>query len=254
MHTQHMLVQLIDFRTSESEKLLGLVVNNSLTWRHYLSGESWRQSPGENYLGLFKQLSQRVGMLRQLAQVVPKEKLKMLSQGIFTSKLLYCIQVFGNVWGFDGYNEISRKSTSFTKEDSRRLQVLQNSVFRLLTGLGFDTPTAELVNSCDELSIHQLVAYHTLVTVFKVKSTGKPKYLDQRLPFRNYGSESVLLRRQANMIMINQQLNIARDGFIYRGGLLWNQLPEDVRCQQSLSKFKKLARSWVSQNVQIKPG
>ena len=48
------------FESSESENLLGLVVNNQLTWSHYLSGEKWRNPASEKYLGLF---SQRIGML-----------------------------------------------------------------------------------------------------------------------------------------------------------------------------------------------
>ena len=43
-----------------------------------MSGENWRESSNENYLGLFKQLSQRVGMLKQLSKVVPSGKFRML--------------------------------------------------------------------------------------------------------------------------------------------------------------------------------
>ena len=193
-------------------------------------------------------------MLKLLSKIVPGSKFKMLCQGIFYSKILYCLQVFGNVWGLDGYNELPRRNTSFTREDARKLQVLQNSVCRLLTGLGFDTPTSELVKACGELSIHQLIAYHTLVTVFKVKLSEKPHYLNSRLPFKKYGSETVQLRRSSNLIMVNQHLNISREGFIYRGGVLWNQLPEDVRCLKVLSKFKMQVRSWVIKHVPVKPG
>ena len=42
-----------EVEATESEKLLGLIVNNQLTWKHYLVGESWRESPADNYSGLF---------------------------------------------------------------------------------------------------------------------------------------------------------------------------------------------------------
>ena len=49
---------------TRSEKLLGLIVNNQLTWKDYLYGEHWREKG--NAPGLIPQLGQRVGLLRTL--------------------------------------------------------------------------------------------------------------------------------------------------------------------------------------------
>ena len=46
---------------TKSERLLGLTVNNRLTWSDYLHGEKWR--PEENTVGLIPQLNQRVLIL-----------------------------------------------------------------------------------------------------------------------------------------------------------------------------------------------
>ena len=53
---------------------------------------------------------------------------------------------------------------------------------------------------------------------------------------------------------VDQRLSIARAGFVYRGGLLWNQLPDSLRTNASLENFKKGARRWVQSNVKVKPG
>ena len=239
-------------RSSESEKLLGITVNNELTWRHHLYGEKWRIPEKENLPGLLVQLSQRVGMLKQLVRLVPKQKFKMLSDGIFNSKVIYCLQVFGQVWGF-GYDETQRRSAGFTKEDNRRLQVLQNKVCRLKTGLSYDTFTENLLKLSRDLSIHQLTAYHTILTVQKIKSSHKPAYLDSRMKF-NTNEDVEGHGRQVNKIYIDQRLSIARGGFVYRGALLWNQLPERLRTLANTNMFKKEARGWVQSNVKIKPG
>ena len=168
----------------------------------------------------------------------------MLCDGIFNSKVLYCLQVFGNIWGF-GYDETTRRSYGFTREDSRRLQVLQNKVCRLKTGLGYDVSTEHLLKVSKDLSTHQLTAYHTLVTVHKVKVSHKPEYLNDRLKF-NPISGTVSTRRM--------RLTITRGGFVYRGGLLWNQLPDRLRTLSNTANFKKETRKWVEQNVAIKPG
>ena len=242
-----------EVESTESEKLLGLIVNNQLTWRHYLTGEKWRTPKSENLPGLFTQLSQRIGMLRKLVNIVPRDRFSMFSQGMFSSKILYCLQVFGNTWGF-GYDDVSRKSAAFTLEDIRKLQVLQNQVCRMKTGLGYNVSTEDLLKASGELSIHQLIAYHTLLTVHKIKLSEKPQYLNQRLAFSSFEEYGVAPRRQANKIYIKQELSISRTGFIYRGGLLWNQLPEHLRTLRKTGGFKTGVKKWVQINVKVKPG
>ena len=94
---------------TESEKLLGVIIGNSLTWKAHLYGETWREN-AENAPGLIPQLSQRVGILRRLSKFVSRERLKLFSHGIFYSKLNYCLPVFGNVFGLDRYRDTTTRS------------------------------------------------------------------------------------------------------------------------------------------------
>ena len=119
----------------------------------YLYGETWREK--ENFKGLIPKLSQRIGLLKILNnKKISRENFHMIATGIFTSVLLYCIPVFGNVWGVRNMDLENRRYTSFGKEDLRRLQVLQNKMCRLKTGLPYDTPTSELLKKADELSVY----------------------------------------------------------------------------------------------------
>ena len=240
-----------EVEATHSEKLLGLVVNSEMTWKDYLYGEKWRTK--DNFPGLLTQLSQRVGMLKRLVKVVPRARFNMLSHGIFNSKVLYCLQVFSNVWGF-GYDDTLRRNFGFSLEDLRRLQVLQNKVCRLKTGLAYHVPTVNLLKVSKDLSIHQLTAYHTLVTVHKVKVNSKPKYINERMKFNTAEKNTVTPRRQVNKIHVKQKNTLSRAGFVYRGGLLWNQLPEGLRIQTNTAKFKTEAKKWVEVNVPVKPG
>ena len=56
--------------SSHSEKLLGLVVNEEMTWKDHLYGEQWRDE--ENTPGLIPKLSQRAGLLQQLVNRLSK--------------------------------------------------------------------------------------------------------------------------------------------------------------------------------------
>ena len=67
---------------SESEKLLGFIVNEIEAWKNHLHGD-------EDNLELLKDLSKWIGMLKQLRINIPTLKFKMLISGLFTSRLIY---------------------------------------------------------------------------------------------------------------------------------------------------------------------
>ena len=113
---------------STSERLLGVIINITMTWEHHLYGN-------EENKGLLSKLSQRSGIIRKLSFIMPKDKLSIFAEGLFFSVLNYCIEVYGNVWSLQTYDEHLRQSTAFRKEDNRKLQVLFNKVLRSLNGL-----------------------------------------------------------------------------------------------------------------------
>ena len=83
---------------TDSEKLLGLVVNNELTWRNHLYGDAENE-------GLVQQLSRRIGVMKKMARVMDKKNLQFFASGLFYSKLNYCLPVFGNVLSMEKYSD-----------------------------------------------------------------------------------------------------------------------------------------------------
>ena len=240
-------------RESKSEKLLGVIINNQMTWQEHLYGEDWRTEE-DNNPGLIPQLSQRFGILRKLAQHSSKKTLKMLTAGLFYSKLSYCLPLYTNTWGLDNYKEDMQRFTSYTKEDNRKLQVIQNQVSRLLVDkkVGYykqDLPTSELLDMTDALSIHQLGVQRTLVMVKKVLLTEKPRYLFNNLKIQAYKGT----RSGSTMEPIKASLNLKRSSFLYRGAKLFNQIPENLKNEKKITTFKKELEKWVKKKIPVKP-
>ena len=147
---------------------------------------------------------------------MPEDTFKMISSGLFTSLVLYCIEVYGNVFGLDKLDETKRKSPAFTKKDCSRLQILQNKALKIQMKLPRDYPTKDLLIKSDNLSIHQLIGYHTLVQVFKIVHNSKPKYLAEKFKIRNQVEDQIAPQIQNNtLIVTNVTLSISRGGFIY---------------------------------------
>ena len=238
-------------KETRSEKLLGIIINNELTWKEQLYGETWREE--DNAPGLIPQLSQRVGILRRLSKCMSKSRLKIFAEGIFYSKLNYCLPVFGHVFGLEIYRDVSTRYHSFTKEDNRKLQVLQNSVLRLLSGKPRSTPTVELLASTKSLSVQQLIAYQTLVMVHKIVQTSKPAYLARRMSLRNEDIGRLPGRMSGMLTIPRQSLSTTRAGFVARGSQLFNNLPVNLRMEKKLSKFKTGIRKWITENIPAKP-
>ena len=61
---------------STSDKLLGMILNNTGTWKNFLCGNEEEQ-------GLLKQLSKRVGILKKVRKYLTTRKFKMVANGLF---------------------------------------------------------------------------------------------------------------------------------------------------------------------------
>ena len=241
-----------EIKESQDEKLLGIMMSSNMTWSTYLHGN--KLTGKDKVVGLVPQLSQRVGMLAQLNKLMTRTQFQNTCEGLFTSKLLYCIPLYFNVWGIQDQDDSNRRSRASTKEDCRKLQILQNKILRMKTRIhDYRTPTNELLDTSGDLSVHQLAAFHTTMTVFKVVRSGKPLYLAKKMILRKPGAHGVFPQRQINTIQIDCGLSISRSGFLYRGAKLWNQLPENLRSETKPGIFRSKLKDWIKMQVLRKP-
>ena len=178
----------------------------------------------------------------------------MIAQGIFYSKLGYCLPLFSNTWGLETYKDGSTRSTGFTKEDNRKLQVIQNQVVRLLVDKKdlegkLNIPTKELLDMSNDLSIHQLGALRTVTMVKKIILTQKPKYLARRFQLREKNKN----RSRTSLVSERVTLDLKREGFVYRGSRLFNILPEELKLENKIEVFKEKVEDWIKEIIPVKP-
>ena len=182
---------------------------------------------------------------------MPRDRLKIIAEGIFFSLLNYCIEVYGNVWGLATYDDQNRNSPALWKEDVIKLQVLMNKVLRSLTGLQKDTPISTLTNKSGQLSVHQRTALFTVVSIHKSFTNGEPRYTSLTLEPRQV--QSRISRHQTNCYAVDYNLSISRSSFMYRGGKLYNQLPQDLVRKTKIQEFKRGAKEWVKNRIPLLP-
>ena len=121
---------------SRTEKLLGAIISEDMKWNeHLVNGDK----------SLISQLTSRINGLSKVASRAPVTTRLMIANGIFMSKLVYLI----HLWG------------SSSKYLLKSIQILQNRAARVVTGYSWWTPVRRLLKECKWLSINQLVFYHT---------------------------------------------------------------------------------------------
>ena len=194
----------------------------------------WAEHILDNKESLVKSLSSRVGALKKLSRVANFKNRKMIANGVFMSKLVYLIPLWGG-------------SAKFL---IKSLQTLQNKAARAVTKLDWNTTTSELLKQCSWLSVHQLSVYHTLVLMFKVMQAKSPKYL-----YSMFSTSYNYKTREAETGKIKYtrqpELGLSKDSFRWRAAHFYNQLPEKTRSTQNILSFKIAAKQWVKDNIDL---
>ena len=191
----------------KNEKLLGVFIQSNLKWRYHLDQLRLR-------------LKSRLAGLERLKFIVPQSSLKLISQGIFDSTLLYCLPLF---CGCEG-------------TELKSLQVLQNRAAQIVTRSPPRSHRKWMFDKLNWLTINQMTHYHTLLTLFRIRLSNEPEYLATILRQENaYGR---ILRPKPN-------LELAEKSFGIRGIRLWNRLPMELKTEMKVSGFKVKLRKWV---------
>ena len=113
--------------------------------------------------------------------------------------------------------------------------------------------TKDLISKSGELSVNQLVAYHTLLQTHKSILTQQPEYIYRNFNIKTPGQNQPFPHRQAFTLNTNRNLLISRAGFLYRGSHLWNMLPLHLRKCDKTTTFKTQVKKWVVNYVPIRP-
>ena len=126
---------------------------------------------------------------------------KNIVQGVFNSVLCYSIPLFRGC----------------SKGEINQLQIQQNRAAQCVLGLPFRTSRSILFEKLGWTTLQQLVAYHTIITIFRIKKKVEPEHLASYL-FRDNIYDNIIVK-------ISDK-DYYRNSFIYRGSTLWNKAPK----------------------------
>ena len=172
------------------------------------------------------QVKEKAGWACQAKVYLPLLYQKNHNRRDLNSVLVYCLPLYGGL----------------AVGDLKDLQVLQNKAAQVVTLSPPRASRSPMYDRLGWLSVNQLIFYHTVIAVFKIRSSKEPEQL-----------ASILVRdsRNSRIIIPNLDLSVAQRSFTLRGADSWNQLPLHITTAQKIGNFKKLARKWVTENIYI---
>ena len=231
-----------------SEKLLGIVICQDMTWIPHLWGETWR--PKDNHPGLIPSLLQRLGLLRHLSRFSSRPKMKSFVPAMIISRILYALPLTGSLWGIGGYSTNEPQKTCFRKQDIIRLQTIQRSALLLTLPPSPNqhyVPTLDLLAETGDMSIHQMIAYTTLALSMRINQSGRPPDL------ATIFSPTSNTRTRSTLITIPRfKLNISLESYLNQAPRLMNLLPDHITPDLPANRLKSSLKQWVKSNIRSK--
>ena len=193
------------------EILLGCAIEPDLKWHKQVKE-------------LLAKLKKRLAGLAHVKFLLPYNLRKVVSEGLFNSVLGYCLPLFG------GCDVIEVK----------QLQILQNKAAQMVTHSPPRANRKQMYDQLEWLTVNQMIRYHTLLAVFRIRISGEPEYLAASLGYDSvYGS----------IIVQNTKLTLAKKSFKIRGACNWNALPQEIKSMEKIGCFKREVKKWIKQYV-----
>ena len=215
MRKLNLQVDNVCIQNVSTQKLLGIHLDEHLTWTAHL-----------DYL--CSSISNKISLLRQLAEYVPTDVQKRFYQGY--------------IFPLIDYSSITWGTTS--NANIERLSKLQKRAARIILRADFDTPSSLMFRELNWLSIESRLKYNKDVLTYRALNNLTPDYISKLLtPLSEI--HSLNLRSSENgLLHIPLARNALLNGsFSCSAPKLWNALPQTVRNSGSLLTFKKSLKS-----------
>ena len=200
-------------------KYLGVDIDNVLSWDIQTDSIS-------------KKLVFIISRLSRLKPVLPSHMLMYIYTSIIQPKIDYAI----SIWGYT------------TAHNINKVQRLQNRAARILTG-NYDyvnTRGIDLVKTLGLMNVSQRRDYFMIMLMFKSIHGLVPNYLcDEITMQRDIAERTTRSTIDNNVHVPHITLECCKNAFAYRGPVLWNALPENIKKCESLNGFKQCLKLHV---------
>lgn len=98
------------------------------------------------------------------------------------------------------------------------------------------------------MSVKQIVILNTLIVLYKVINGLWPKYLSSKIKIKSDNPAKVKLRNRNEFETSRAIKAYTQNSIFYKGIVLYNKMPQTLRNESNLNKFKKMVKKYVNEN------
>ena len=191
-------------------KMLGITLQNNLTWDAQLSTVKKAVLPAVRKV---------IGMISRLRESLTFKARLHLINSLAISKYTYMISMWGNT----------------TPNHQKKAQTVLNLAVRMITGCPKTTRQQDLMDKCNWMNTIELTRYHSLLQFCKLVRWRIPSIIAGKITLDN----------ENNCITDKPRLQITAGYFRYKTSQTWNSLPQNLRSELSIAKFKSGLKLWI---------
>ena len=218
--TLHLQIGGNSFECVKSHKILGLIIDNKLSWR-------------EHIFDLCANLSCLVGLLWRVRNYLSYEMKCMFYNSFILSKIDYCL----NIWG------------SSSKCYMECILKLQKRAARIILSANIETRSETMFNKLGWMTVYQRAFYQNCILTYKVINGMSPSYFNNIFNWKSYSHLYSLRSVSQNSVLDVELPTVYRDifkcSFSFSGAEAWNKIPISVRQLTTLNAFKDKCKHFI---------
>ena len=205
----------------ENEKVLGVRIDNNLTWSIHI-----------NFIA--KKISSNLWLLSKLKDYLSTEHRVQFYKTYIQPHIDYCSTIWG---GTSQYN-------------LNRIYRLQKRAVKIIVNYQYDN----IANSMDELkilNIYERIFLRKAKFMFKVSKSVLPSYVNQMFSFRPF-NETLQSLRSTGALDFNTpkpKKEIFKQSLIYSGPVIWNNLPDCLKNFETVDSFHRQCIKWMKSSL-----
>ena len=190
-------------------KTLGVQIDESLSWRPHIHTIS-------------KKISAGIAILRRVSNFIPLDTRVNMYNALVMPYFNYCSAVWGNI----------------NKGLADNLQKLQNRAARILTFSNYDVRSSVLLDELDLERLQHVRLKQLAATIYKIHNNLSPSYLRRIFTNTSNVHSHNLRNSELNYYVPRPRTESAKGSLHYRGSVLWNRIPSEIKKLPSLNVFK----------------
>ena len=200
----------VELKRTNEAKCLGVQIDEHLQW-------------GPHIDFIKKKISRGLWVLKKLKPILSQDNLITIYKTIVEPYFDYCCLVWD----------------SMCETLADKLQNLQNRAARIITGAPYrSVSTNEMFDKLKWSSLSRKRSEKQAIMMFKIKNGTAPQYLLEM--FEKTHEINYSLRRSLHDFKLPKvRTETYKKAFAFKGVKVWNALPDDVKSEISLTRFKK---------------